>query len=63
MDKDIWKISDLIEKLTEIKNTAGDLVVEALDIYGEQRDDVALVQTLGVSKHGEVLVISSGPQL
>lgn len=56
------KISDLIKTLNDLKEWKGDLPVHALDNYGEVRADVSVINT-STCKDGEIVIITSGPQM
>ena len=56
------KLSDVIKTLNELLKQKGDLPVLAIDEYGKERPDVAIVQT-STCEHGEVVIITSGPQM
>lgn len=56
------KISDLIKILNEYKEWKGDLPVLALDNHGEVRADVSAINT-STCEHGEIIIITSGPQM
>ena len=55
------KISDVIATLTKIMNEYGNLGVMACDENGRQRFDLAFMQAMSVK--GDVLIITSGPQM
>ena len=56
------KLSDIIKTLNELLERKGDLPVLAVDEYGKERPDVAIVQT-STCEHGKVVIITSGPQM
>lgn len=56
------KISDLIKALNDLKEWKGDLPVHALDNYGEVRADVSIINT-STCADGEIVIITSGPQM
>ena len=56
-DNDKMKISEVIERLTRLKETHGDLYVLAKDEYGDDRYDIAFMCT------NVECVITSGPQI
>ena len=57
MNDDKLKISEVIERLTRLKETHGDLYVLAKDEYGDDRYDIVFMCT------SVECVITSGPQM
>ena len=56
-DNDKMKISEVIERLTRLKDTHGDLYMRAMDEYGEDRYDIVFMCS------GDECIITSGPQM